>query len=168
MNHDYDDFLQDDIKTSTKNDHIVLEMVHSDLLPSHSFVFMKLTVVQGFIGLITMLFCPQFNFSLTNSYELFHYFHQNFGHAVCMVLCGGIFLGTGALFASSIMTQGEVNRIRNSKFLYYTSLSIVAVSSFMTFGAEIYLDLVSFWMVGSISSGVILFELSRKVKLKFA
>ena len=160
MHKDYNDFLQETEKTTSTLDESVLSMVHLDLNPGHKVVFFKVTLIQGFIGFLTMLFCPQFNFSLTNNYDLFHYFHQTFGHSVCMVICGSIFLGSGAVFASYILTQGEVNKIRNSRFLYYTGLSILAVSSFMLFGAEIYLNLLSFWLIGAIGGGITLFEIN--------
>lgn len=161
MNKDYNDFLQETKKTTANLDKSILDMVHLDLNPSHKVVFFKLTLIQGFIGFLTMLFCPQFNFSLTNNFDLFHYFHQTFGHSVCMVICGCIFLGSGAVFASYILTQGEINKIRNSRFLYYMGLSILAVSGFMLFGAEIYLNLLAFWLIGAIGGGIALFELSR-------
>lgn len=167
MNKDYNDFLHETKKTNSSLDKSVLDMVHLDLNPSHKVVFFKLTLVQGFIGFLTLLFCPQFNFSLTNNYDLFHYFHTNFGHAICMIICGSIFLGSGAVFASYILTQGEVNKIRNSRFLYYTGLSILAVSSFMLFGAEIYLNLLSYWLLGAIGGGMTLFELNRLVRKNF-
>ena len=54
----------------------ILSFVQSDLNPSHKIVFTKLLAIQGFIGFLTLLFCPQFNLSLTNNFELFHYFHH--------------------------------------------------------------------------------------------
>lgn len=167
MNGDYNDFLKDVSKAPQRLDQIVLNNVHTDLNPGHMVVFFKLTLIQGFIGLVTMLFCPQFNFSLTNNYDLFHYFHLNFGHSICMILCGSIFLGSGAIFASYVLTQGEVNKIKSSRFLYYTGLSIIAVSSFMLFGAEIYLNLLTYWLCGAIGGGILAFELNRIARKVF-
>lgn len=167
MNKDYNDFLQAKKTTPSRLDKNILNYVKSDLNPEHKVVFFKLMLIHGFIGIITMLFCPQFNFSLTNNFDLFHYFHTNFGHQVCMMICGCIFLGTGSIFATHILSQGEVNKIKSSRLLYFTALSIVAVSLFMLFGAKIYLNLVSFWLIGSILGSVIFFELNRLIKNKF-
>ena len=166
MNKDYNDFLQESKQTTSNLDKSVLEMVHQDLNPSHKIVFFKLTSIQGFIGFITMLFCPQFNLSLTNNFDLFHYFHKTFGHSICMMICGSIFLGSGAVFATYILSQGEVNKIRNSRLLYYMGLSILAISGFMLFGAELYLNLVAFWLMGAIGGGIAVFELSRVMRFK--
>lgn len=167
MNNDYNNFLQGNKKTTSILDQPILDMVHADLNPSHKIVFFKLALIQCFIGLITMLFCPQFNFSFTNNYDLFHYFHQNFGHSICMILCGYIFFGSGAVFASYILSQSEINKIKRSSFLYYTVLSILAVSSFMLFGADVYLNLLAFWLIGAIGGGVSLFEFNCLVRKSF-
>jgi hypothetical protein len=164
MNNDYNDFIE---TKKTVPDHLsnsVINLVNSDLNPSHKVVFAKLTLIQSFIGLITMIFCPQFDFSLTNNYDLFHYFHLSFGHQICMIICGSIFLGSGAVFASYVLKEGEVNKIKESRFLYYMALSIIAVSTFMLFGAEIYLSLVVFWIMGAIGGGIIAFELNRIIR----
>lgn len=166
MDKDYNDFLHETKTTTSRLDKSVLEMVHRDLDPDHKIVFLKLTLIQGFIGFLTMLFCPQFNYSLTNNYDLFHFFHQTLGHSACIVICGCIFFGSGALFASYLLTQGEVNRIRSSRFLYYMGLSIVAVSCFMLFGAKIYLNLLFFWLIGAIGGGMVIFELSRILRFQ--
>lgn len=161
---DYKDFSQADKKPTPTLNQAVLSMVEKDLNPAHSIVFFKLTAVQGFIGFLTLALCPQFNFSLTNNYDLFHYFHMNFGHAICMILCGSIFLGSGAIFASYLLSQGEIIKIKNSRFLYYMAQSIVAVSVFLLAGAEIYLHLVSYWMVGAVFGGMLFFELNRLIR----
>lgn len=168
MNKDYNDFIKSSEKVPDHLNESVLSMIHSDLNPSHKVVFGKLTLIQGFIGFITMLFCPQFDFSLTNNYDLFHYFHMNYGHQICMIICGSIFLGSGAIFASYILKEGEINKIKSSRFLYYMVLSIIAVAVFMIFGAEIYLNLVVFWLIGAISGGVSAFELNRFIRKQFA
>ncbi|MBC76085.1 MAG: hypothetical protein CME64_08720 [Halobacteriovoraceae bacterium] len=166
MSEDYKDFLNDSHKTPKRLDESVLHMVHSDLDPSHKVVFIKLALIQGFIGVLTMLFCPQFNLSLTNNYDLFHYFHTNFGHAICMIICGSIFLGSGAIFAASILSKAELKKIHSCAPLYYMGLSIIAVSAFMILGAEVYLNLLTFWLLGAICSGLLLFELGRLARKK--
>lgn len=161
MNNDYNDFLQGNKESPTKLDCEITEMVFKDMIPDHKILFLKLTLIQGFIGFLTLTFCPQFNFSLTNNYELFHYFHHTFGHSVCMIICGAIFLGSGALFAKMILSSSEIESIRKSKFLYYMGLSILALATFMILGAKIYLHLVLYWLVGAIFGGILILELSH-------
>lgn len=142
----------------------ILNFVKADLDPSHKTVFSKLLVIQSFIGILTLTFCPQFSLSLTNSYDLFHYFHHKFGESICMAICGSIFMGSGALFAAYILKSNEIKKIRESKLLYYTSISIIALSCFLLLGTEVYLNLALYWLVGATIGGLSIFELSRLLR----
>ena len=120
---DYTNFINSkNLAPPSELDHKILNLVQVDLDPGHAIVFLKLISIQGLIGVLTMLFCPQFNFSLTNNYDLFHYFHHTFGASICMVLCGLIFVGSGAIFASYTLSNNEINKIKESRFLYFISV----------------------------------------------
>lgn len=142
----------------------ILRSIKADLNPSHKLVFSKLIGIQAFIGIISLIFCPQFSLSLTNNYELFHYFHHNFGEQVCMIICGSIFMGSGAIFAAYILKAGEIKKIKESKYLYYFSISIIALSTFFVLGTQIYLSLAAFWVLGSTLTGLVFFELNRIIR----
>ena len=72
---DFEDFLNDEnqISPSHKMADATMTMIKEEMSPSNVTIFTKLIFVQLATGLLTMLFCPQFNMSLTNNYELFHY-----------------------------------------------------------------------------------------------
>lgn len=142
----------------------ILNFVKADLNPSHKIVFSKLLGIQAFIGFLTLIFCPQFDLSLTNNHELFHYFHHKYGESTCMAICGLIFIGSGALFSSYILKSSEIRRIKESKFLYYMTVSIIALSVLFIFGAKIYLNLAFFWFIGAILGGVSIFEINRIIR----
>jgi len=159
MNNDFKDFIISENSTPThETNQIILNYVKNDLNPQHKKIFFKLLFLQGVIGLITMTFCPQFSLSLTNSYDLFHFFHHSFGHYICMIICGSIFIGSGALVATFILSGPEIKKIRSSSFLYYCSFSGIAVLSFMVLGAQVYLDLAGLWFIGASLSGVLIFH----------
>jgi len=143
----------------------VLSFIKAELNPSHITVFSKLLGIQAFIGFLTLTFCPQFNLSLTSNYELFHYFHHSFGKSICMAICGSIFLGSGALFATYILKPSEIKKIKESNFLYYTSISVLALSSFFLLGSEIYLTLSAYWLFGSTVGGLVTFEINRIIRI---
>jgi hypothetical protein len=138
----------------------ILSFVHADLNPAHKVVFSKLLAVQAFIGFLTLTFCPQFNLSLTNNFELFHYFHHNFGENICMVICGSIFMGSGALFAAYLLKPNEIRK----RFLYYTSMSMISLSAFFLLGSDIYLTFAAYWLTGSTTGGLVIFELNRLIR----
>jgi hypothetical protein len=168
MNKDFNDFLDSTKNPPTEISHIIRDKIRKDLDPNHKVVFGKLVLVQGFIGFISMLFCPQFNMSLTNNHDVFHYFHYTFGEQVCMLICGSIFLGSGAIFASYLLSEGEINKIHSTRHLYFTSLSIIAASVFAVLGAQIYLNMLFFWLLGACVSGLTLFEINRFIRLRLA
>lgn len=164
---DYEDFTKQ--KRVSPNHLIsskISKMVLQELNPGHIKVFFKLLMSQGFIAVITMLFCPQFGLSLTNKYELFHYFHHTFGESICMLICGSIFMGSGAVFASSILKRNEILKIRKTKFLYYIAVVSTALPLLLLFGAEVYLNTLPYWLIGSISSGIILFECTSTLRFR--
>lgn len=136
----------------------ILQRVNSKLNPKISVLVFKLALVQLVIGTLTLLFCPQFDFSLTNNYDLFHFFHHTFGVYGCMVACGTMFLGAGSLFAGFILSLDESRKIRKSRFLFFPSLALASLTVFVAMGASIYLDLFAFWLLGAITSGMLTFE----------
>lgn len=142
----------------------ILNYVRADLNPSHKLVFSKLLGIQASIGFLTLIFCPQFELSLTNNYELFHYFHYKFGETICMAICGSIFVGSGALFAAYLLKSTEIRKIKESKILYYLSISIIALSTFSVLGAQVHLSLAMFWFIGASLGGLIAFELNRVIR----
>lgn len=164
MEKDFIQFKSEEVLTPKVLDQKILSFVKKDLEASHPQVFFKIIIVQGFIGALTMIFCPQFDMSLTNNYELFHFFHRNFGHTICMLICGTIFMGSGAIFAALLFKAPERKLILASKFYYAMALSGLAVGTFYFLGANIYINALSFWLVGALSSQIILFTLGAKLK----
>lgn len=146
----------------------ILSFVSHDLNTSHRQTFFKLVLIHSLIGVLTLLFCPQFELSLTNNYSVFHFFHRTFGSNICMALCGGIFLGCGAIAAGILLTQSEIMKIRRSKILYYVSLSSIFLTSFLLLGAEIYLEMAFFWTLGACSFGISFFQFSTRIRTKLS
>lgn len=162
---DFIAFVKDsDQSPNTELSKSILASIKSELLPSRIIVLLKLISLQAFVGLLTMLFCPQFSMSLTNSHELFHYFHLTFGEHVCMAICGSIFVGSGAFASGLILTQGDMNRIRESRLLTYSLVSGLAVTLFTIFGTAVYIELAAIWTVASIIAGAVSIELGNWAK----
>lgn len=146
---DFEEFcIGKNVEPPVDADHFITSFVHKDLSPSLFSVSWKLITVQGIVGVLTMFFCPQFEFSFTSSDELFHFFHRIFGLYGCMAICGAIFLGSGALVAGGILRLSEVELIQKSKFLFSFSTGGVALIAFLVLGADIYLKLAFVWMLG--------------------
>ena len=166
---DFGDFLDpNNSSTPEEVNARVLNYVKSDLDPSHRKVFSKLVCIQSFVGFLTLTFCPQFDLSLTSNDKLFHYLHHTFGANICMAICGSIFIGSGAIFASYVLSLNEIRKIKESKLLYYTSLSSLALASFGLIGADVYVKMSVFWFLGASLIGALFFECNRLLRFKIA
>jgi hypothetical protein len=136
------------------------------LNPAKHILFSKLALIQAFIGTLTLLFCPQFKFSLTANDRLYHYFHYTFGHYGCMVACGALFLGSGMIFAGFLLNEDEIRNIKKSRTLFISAISGASLTIFMLIGAEVYLDMALYWIVGTLVGGLLSFETSSILKVK--
>jgi len=160
-NKDYEDFLNSEgIGPSKELDDKIINYVKYDMNPDMKIVFVKLLGIQTFIGILTLLFCPQFEISLTNNHDLYHYFHYTFGTYGCFAICGALFVGSGAIFASYLLKKSEVRKIRSNKSLCYLAISLIAVSLFILFGAEVYLTAALAWLVGAVLGGLLMVEVN--------
>ncbi len=89
-NKDYEDFLNSEgIEPSKELDDKITNYVKYDMNPDMKIVFVKLLGIQTFIGILTLLLCPQFELSLTNNHDLYHYFHYTFGTYGCFGVTAG-------------------------------------------------------------------------------
>lgn len=145
---------------------LILQRVNHALNPRIPILLFKLALIQLFIGTLTLLFCPQFDFSLTNNYDLFHFFHRNFGVYGCMVACGTVFMGCGSLFAGLILNFDEIRKIKQFRLLYFSSVSAASLTVFIAMGASIHFDLFAFWLIGAILGGISTFEAGSLINIK--
>ena len=152
--------------SSEKISQKILTYVRNELNPTHVLVFSKLLGTQALVGFLTLLFCPQFNFSLTNNFNFFHYLYNSFGENVCAAICGSIFIGSGAQLAAYALKEGEIRKIKEFKLIYYFAITSIALMVFAGLRAELHLNLVLFWFVGAIVAGITLFEANRFFRFK--
>ncbi|OUR99693.1 hypothetical protein A9Q84_01320 [Halobacteriovorax marinus] len=146
----------------------VLDFVKNELNPSHTLVFTKLLCIQAFVGTLTLLFCPQFDMSLTNNYDLFHFFHHKFGALACMSLCGFIFIGSGAIFAAYLLKVEEIYKIKQTNNLYYFAISGLSILTFLVLGADIYLDLAAMWFLGAVVGGILMLNINKSIRFNLS
>lgn len=149
LNNEFEEFCSYD--STDVPDHVsraVLSHVERDLDPHWPAVFAKLVLLQGFVGMLTLFFCPQFDLSFTANDQVYHYLHRHFGLYGCMAVCGALFMGSGAVLAAFVLRFSEIDLILSSKYLSSFALSGLAVIAFMIFGAEVYLGLAVSWIVG--------------------
>ncbi|MDD0851740.1 hypothetical protein HBN50_01480 [Halobacteriovorax sp. GB3] len=168
LNKEYNDFNQSSAKVPEALSGSIISRIHGDLNVNQSLLFTKLLLVHGFIGTLTLIFCPQFNLSFTHNHEFYHYIHHTYGMKICMLVCGTIFLGTGSLFAGLILNSNELLSLRKSKYLLTLAISSLALSCFYLFGAELYLTMSLMWLLGALGSSVALLEVNLWLREKLS
>ena len=127
----------------------VLCYVRADLRRHHRQIFMKFLAVQAVMGLLTLLFCPQFDLSLTSNVELLHYFHHYYGASICALLCGAIFTAPGAICAAYMFTHDEVQTIKTAGSRYHLAIAALALLVFYVCGADVFSYTTLLWFVAA-------------------
>ena len=164
---DYQDFINS--VHSDVPEHLtrkILDYVKKDLNPNFRIVFFKLTLIQAIAGVITLLFCPQFSISITGSHSLFHIFHGALGIYGCMAVCGSIFVGAGAFSVPFILKIPELRKLHKYNIVYFSAIAFLSLLTFSIFGESMNFELVISWLLGAISGGLLIFELTQSLKKK--
>lgn len=169
LNKDFSDFCkEDELKAPKSFQAHLFSTIKAELQPTTKSIFVKLFSVQAFVGIISLIFCPQFSFSLTNNNQVFHFFHKFFGYYACVSICAGLFMGLGALCAAQILTSEEIKKVKAAKVYYYLSISSLMVLSFFFLGAEVYLDIAGFWLLGALLGGLAMLKVGDLARLQFS
>ena len=135
----------------------ICEFVGSQLHPSALLIFAKLSLVQFAVGLVTLLFCPQFGFALTSSLGFMPEL-MRISEGVCMLGCGAFFAGSSLLVASLVLKTEEVRTLKRHALLQLGGVATLSLGLFVCFGAETVLTLGLIWMLGAILGGVMSLE----------
>jgi hypothetical protein len=167
-NRDYLEFINTpDVLPPREMDNLVLSEIKNKLDPTSSLILLKLSIVHAFMGSLTMVFCPQFEMSLTANQDAFHFFHRTFGYHGCLAICGMIFLGSGALFASLIFKRDEVRKINSKFYFFFPTLCLLSLGLFFVLGARPYIDIVFSWSAGGILGSILIFYFTSVIKGNF-
>ncbi len=137
--------------------------VSHDLEPAIWNIFTKFAGVQAACATITLFFCPQFEIGFAKR-DPFSGLVQQLGEFGLLIVCGMIFLGSGALMAPLFFRQAEVKALGRSVLIYFPTVALLALMLFYLFGANINLTLALPWLFGASLGGLIGFELVKYLK----
>ncbi|OFZ20695.1 MAG: hypothetical protein A2X94_08540 [Bdellovibrionales bacterium GWB1_55_8] len=137
----------------------ILSRVHADLNPTALSVFTKVAGIHAIVGILSLVFvCPQFGVSPLGHTAIMEWFMQ-FGHEVCMIACGAVFLGGSALAMSLVLRREEVRVIRRTKLMQLGVLGLLSIGAFLCAGAGVVASLAMFWLLGSFVGGMASLEI---------
>lgn len=135
----------------------VIDQIHLELHPSAFTVFGKILIIQFAVGLVTLLFCPQFGVSLTSNNGIMTYL-MKYGESVCMLGCGAVFTALSFFVASFALKPEEVRTLKQHEVLQLVSLAVLSLGAFIYIGDEIVLTLGLIWLFGAVIGGVVTLE----------
>lgn len=141
----------------------VLGDIEKQINPSLVKVFTKALSIHFLVSLLTLLFCPQFGFSLVSYFDLSSYL-MKFGHTVCMIGCGAIFVGLSFASMSLLLKPEEIRVLREQKSFHLLSLSGLSLGAFLCFGADIVLVAGATWLLGAALGGYLMLEFGWKTR----
>lgn len=165
---EYREFLMNQAPTAPPN-HLssrLFSRVHSDLNPPTMRVFGRLLAIHGITGIASLSLCPQFGTSWFGGSGLMNWLMQ-WGHEVCMLGCGALFVGLSAIVAAVLLKPEELRAIRKNEALQLAALASLSLSAFICLGWTS-LNLFSLlWWMGAIVGGLASFELAYLGRLRW-
>lgn len=128
---------------------------HAQLRKHKGFVFTKLLGIHFVMSLLSLLVCHQFDMNPFGSrFSLSDYF-MAFGHSVCMVFCGFLFLGGSLVAARLILIENDFRIIQRSFLLQILILCSLSLGAFMALGAHVTIGMGALWVLGAyVGSGL--------------
>lgn len=165
---EYVDFLSNsDVRPPQHITDRLRSVVHSELFPSPWLVLVRLSSIVFFVGLLNLVFCPQFGIGFVRESGLFEVF-MKFGHQACKVFCGAFFLGTGLFLSAFILSPQDLRIIRQHRFLQVSVVSSLSLIFFVAAGGAVYFAIASYWLLGAIVGGVLCLEAGYMLRQRIA
>lgn len=164
---DYLDFIKDHGPPPPEKLEWETKMKIRQLLnPSLSQISVKILTVHLFLGFLAFAICPQFGFKYFGEGIGLHRYFMIFGHEVCMVLCGMLLFGITYSASVSILTLGEIRKFNEYKGLITFLLTLITLTPFLIMRSPALPSIqeVLNWVFGAFSGGILLFEISSKLK----
>jgi len=167
---DYSEFLgAEEVRVPRKLNQKVLTNIQSLLNPSAWVVFAKLLGIHFVVGFLSLGVCHQFGmnpFGTTRS--LSDWFMNMWGHNICMIGCGVIFVSFSILAAGCFLSVEEARALRRTEFLQILALGLFSLGVFAVFGTELALTFAGLWMVGALIGGYLATEATWRIKTRVA
>lgn len=141
------------------------EAVARDLRPLIWKVLLKFGMIQTAVAFVTLLVCPQFEVDLGIIRHDDAHLRALLGELGYMVLCGAIFLSSGALLATIILRAEELRTINKIEYLYLFLASALALIIFWQLGTSTGFTSYAAWFAGAFGGSILSFEMIKRLKL---
>lgn len=167
---EYSEFLNaNEISVPLELNQGVLGIIKTLLNPSAWMVFAKLLGIHLIVGYFSLGICHQFGMNpFATTHSLSDWFMEMWGHSVCMIGCGVIFVSFSIFAAGYFLTVEEVKALKRTEFSQTFSLGLVSLILFAALGAEFVLTFAGFWLFGALVGGYLATEAAWMLKTRMA
>lgn len=137
----------------------LFERLKGELLPSAWRVFAKLMGIHFVAGTLSLAICDQFGITpFQTGFSLAEYF-MHYGHSVCMILCGTIFVGFSVVLAWILLERNEMRVVAEKSWMQVPVLAVSSILVFHLLGSNSAFIDDLFWLIGAIASGIMIAKL---------
>jgi hypothetical protein len=136
--------------------------IKSDLEPSLSRVLAKFSVIYVLVSIVSLSICSQFGVRFFGEGPgLMNYF-MVFGHSICFMLCGVLFLGAPVLMAGWLFSRAEWRVFWKSHVALLSALTLASLGILSMLDAVIFPMLALTWIAGAlIGSSLFAFAITK-------
>lgn len=160
MKQEYQEFLLSSGQPPRAVRDRVLNQIRLALNPGPWSVFAKLAMIHFFSAVATLSICPQFGVrTFGDGMGLMHTF-MAFGEHGCMVVCGGLFIGTTLALCGVLLRPEEVRVLRRYELLQVTAVAFLSLGALAMLDSSIVLGFAFSWLLGGILAGAASLELT--------
>jgi hypothetical protein len=164
---EYAEFMNaDEVRVPRALNEKVLHQMSGLLNPSAWTVFAKLLIIHAVVGFLSLGVCHQFDMNpFGTTYSLSDWLMSMWGHTVCMLGCGIMFVSFSVLAAGYFLSAEEVRALRRTEFLQILALGVFSLLVFAVFGTELALAFAALWLLGAVIGGYLAFEAAWRLKI---
>lgn len=163
---EYSEFLENpEVEVPQDLSEKILGNIHQLLNPSAWIVFAKLLSIHTVVGFLSLGICHQFGMNpFGTNRSISDWFMEMWGHNVCMVGCGIIFVSFSIFAAGFFLTIEEIRALKRTEFLQTLSLGITSLIVFAVFGSGVALTIAGLWLFGAMIGGYLATETVVKLR----
>ncbi len=157
---EYEDFLRSSGNAPLAVSDKVRAQVQHALNPGAWSVFAKLAMIHLFSALATLSVCPQFGVRTFGSGMGLAHTFMAFGEHGCMIVCGGLFVGTTLALCGILLRPEEVRVLRRHELLQVSAVAFLSLGAIAMLDSQIVLGFALSWLLGAILAGTASLELA--------
>lgn len=168
LTEDFADFLSaSEVEPPTHASNKILSYVNSELNPSRSRIFMKISGIHAVVSIFSLSLCSQFGIRAFPLYDAMNTFMKVMGHTYCLALCGFLYFAMSSVAFSFTLKPEEIRTIRKDRYAQLLLLAGVSIGIFLCLGADVLILPSIFWLIGSMVGGLGAFELGWRLRSRF-